>query len=145
MLGLVVGPSTLWCQRSPLAGAGFLQSLWEKPIWEGRVALPGPVDSVCLRTASAEWNVPGRYGPHGELFFFLVKKEPPGMPVCETFGPFVTADIRTTFFSVDVLKKCTSIALHLIAEEGKGSKSGCRTPDLGHVEIRLAEESNVGK
>ena len=22
------------------------------------------------------WNVPGKYGPHGELFFFLIQKEP---------------------------------------------------------------------
>ena len=28
-----------------------------------------------LRTASMHWNVPGKYGPHGELFFFLIKKE----------------------------------------------------------------------
>ena len=28
--------------------------------------------SVCLRTASiVEWNVLGKYGPHGELFLFL--------------------------------------------------------------------------
>ena len=26
-------------------------------------------DSVRLRTASTHWNVPGKYGPHGELFF----------------------------------------------------------------------------
>ena len=28
-----------------------------------------------LRTASTHWNVPKKYGPHGELFFFLLKKE----------------------------------------------------------------------
>ena len=31
----VSGPRTLWRERSPMAGVGFLQSLWEKPIWEG--------------------------------------------------------------------------------------------------------------
>ena len=31
---------------------------------------------VCLRTASMEWNVPGKYGPQGELFYFLIQKEP---------------------------------------------------------------------
>ena len=30
---------------------------------------------VRLRTTSSQWNVPGRYGPHGELFFFLLKKK----------------------------------------------------------------------
>ena len=35
-----------------------------------------PCDGVRLRTASTHWNVPGKYGPHGELFFFLLKQEP---------------------------------------------------------------------
>ena len=44
----------------------------------GRLAFLVPMDSVCLRTASMEWNVPGKYGPHGELFFFLNQKERDG-------------------------------------------------------------------
>ena len=51
-----------------MAGVGFLQSLGEKPIWEGVRLDVDPMDSVCLRTASMEWNVPGKYGPHRELF-----------------------------------------------------------------------------
>ena len=51
---------------------------------------------VCLCTASTEWNVPVKYGPNGELFFFLVKKELAPMPDGETFSPFINADIRTT-------------------------------------------------
>ena len=35
-------------------------------------------NSVRLRTTSTQWNVPGRYGPYRELFFFLLKKEPNG-------------------------------------------------------------------
>ena len=31
--------------------------------------------SVCLRTASMEWNVPGKYGPHGERALFLPDSE----------------------------------------------------------------------
>ena len=34
-----------------------------------------PMDSVCLRTVSMEWNVPGKYGPHGELFFLPGSEE----------------------------------------------------------------------
>ena len=49
----------------------------------------------------------------------------------ETCSPFFTADIRTLFFSADALKKCALVALHLIAAEGEGSASGCRTPHLG--------------
>ena len=70
------------------------------------------MDSVCLRTASMEWNVPGEYGPHGKLFFFLIRKEPPTMPDGETFSPFINAGIRTPFFSADALKKCALITSH---------------------------------
>ena len=39
-----------------MAGVGCLQSLWEKPNWEGVWPYLDPIDSVCLRTASMEWN-----------------------------------------------------------------------------------------
>ena len=62
-------------------------------IWEGVSPYLDPMDSVpvCLRTASMEWNVPGKYGPHGELFFFLIKKEPALPRVGETFSRFFNA------------------------------------------------------
>ena len=85
-----------------MAGVGFLQSLWEK--WEA---------------ASTEWNVPGKYGPHGEHFFFLIQKEPAMASGNKNFSPFFDADIRAPFFSAGVLKKCALIALHVIAEEGR--------------------------
>ena len=53
-----------------------------------------------------EWNVPGKYGPHGELFFFQIQKEPALVPDSETFRPFINADIRTLLFSADVLEEC---------------------------------------
>ena len=62
--------------------------------------------------------MPGKYGPHGELFFFLIKKEPATLLGSETFSPFFNADIRTSLFSADVLKKCVLLAVHVIAEEG---------------------------
>ena len=42
-----------------------------------------------------------------------------------------TADIRTPFFSADVLEKWALIAVHVVAEEGRGGESGCQTSDLG--------------
>ena len=120
-----------------MAGVGFLQSLWEKPIWESVRSCLDPMDSVCLRTASVEWNVAGKYGPHGELIFLLIQKEPATEQVGETFSPFFNADIRTTLFSADVLKKCALIALHLIAEEGRDG-DGCHV--LGR---RISREGNV--
>ena len=71
-----------------MAGAGFFQSLSEKGVWP----YLDPMDSVCLRTASVEWNVPGKYRPHGELFSFLIHKELATELVGETFSPFFVSD-----------------------------------------------------
>ena len=88
------------------------------------------MDTVCLRTASMEWNVPGKYGLHGELLFFLMQKEPATEPVGETFSPFFNADFRNPLLSADVLKKCALVALHIIAEEGEGG-DGFQVPCSG--------------
>ena len=99
-------------------------------MWDGVWPYLDLMDSVCLRTASMEWNVPGKYGPHGELFFFLIQKEPGARLGREIFSPFFDADIRTPLFSADVLKKCALIALHVISEEGRDG-DGCHVPGLG--------------
>ena len=46
--------------------------LWEEVLWPFLDAW----DGVRPRTTSTQWNVPGRCGPYGELFFFLLEKEP---------------------------------------------------------------------
>ena len=46
--------------------------LWEEVLW----SFLGARDSVRLRTTSTQRNVSGRHGPYGELFFFLLEKEP---------------------------------------------------------------------
>ena len=84
---------------------------------------------MCLRTASVEWNVPGKYGPHDELFFFVIQKELTTMLGRETVSPFFAADIRAPFFSAEVLKKCGFNGMHLTAEERRGGKDGCQNPD----------------
>ena len=74
-------------------------------------------DVVGLRTTSSVWNVPGKYGPHGELFFFLIKKEPFAVTRAAEFKPFVLAE---------TLKACALIGLHLMAAEGaSASSSSC--------------------
>ena len=51
-----------------------------------------------------------KYGPHGELFFFLVKKEP----------WVVSSDVSPhPFVSAETLKACALIGLHLFAAEGE--------------------------
>ena len=126
-----LGPSTSWRKRSAMASVGFLESLWETPIWEGVWPYLDPMESVCLRTAPIEWNVPGKYGAHGELFCFLIQKVPATVLGSETLTPFLNADIRTPLLSADVHKKCALIALHLIAEEGRDGKDGGHAVGLG--------------
>ena len=46
--------------------------LWEEVLWPFLDA----GDSVLRRTTCTQWNVPRRYGPYGELLFFLLEHEP---------------------------------------------------------------------
>ena len=73
-------------------GTEILQKMWEGPFWEGVWPCLDPWDSVHLRTASTYWNVPGKYGPHGELPFFHVKKEPVVASDEESSNPFVSSE-----------------------------------------------------
>ena len=57
--------------------------LWEEVLWPFLDAW----DSVRPRTTSTQWNVPGRYGLHGELFFFLLEKEPMVLREPSRLGP----------------------------------------------------------
>ena len=75
--------------RSPMADDGLLQSLEENPIWEGVLPYLDAMDTVCLRTVSMEWNVPEKYGPHGVLLFFLIRKKPAIVPNSEAFNSFI--------------------------------------------------------
>ena len=64
-------------------------------------------DRVRLRTTSSQWNVPGRYGPYCELFFFLSKKEPMVLRELVRFGPSIP---------VEAVKACAMVGLHMMAE-----------------------------
>ena len=77
-----------------------------------------------LRTASKHWNVPGKYGPHGELFCSFLKKEPMVLSKLVEFGPC---------FSADTVKACGMIGLHIIAEENAFPSDKGSSPDHGEV------------
>ena len=84
----------------------MVPEMWKKLLWV-RV-WSDPWDSARLRTASTHLNVPGKYGPHGELFFFLLKKEPMVLSELVEFGPC---------FSAETVKACALIGLHMMAVE----------------------------
>ena len=64
-------------------GSGLMLPLWEEVLWPFLDAW----DSVRLRTISNQWNVPRRCGPHCELFFVLLKKEPMVLRELVRLGP----------------------------------------------------------
>ena len=59
--------------------------LWEEVLWPFLDAW----DSVRLRTTGAEWNVPRRHRPCGELFFFVLKQEPIVLRELVRMGPSI--------------------------------------------------------
>ena len=65
-------------------------------------------DSVRLRATSTQWNVPGRYGPYGELFFFLLKTWPMVIRELVRFLPSIP---------VESVKACALVGLHMMDEE----------------------------
>ena len=96
----------------------------------------------------------GKYGSHGELFFFVVKKEQAIAPSNETFSPFINPSIRFACFSCDVLKKCALMALHVMAEEavgmdfkslswGKNERWAAKVIQYGRVKAKLGRKTKV--
>ena len=135
-----------------MAGVGFLQNVWEKSIWEVVWPHLDPMDSVCLRTASMEWNVAGKYGPHGELFFFLIQREPALAPVDETFSPFFKAAICLQKSSRSArLSLCTQSRKKEEAEKmdvmllvwGTNGKWVAQRAECGRVKAKLGRKTKV--
>ena len=79
-----------------------------------------PWGVVRLRTSSSSWNDLREYGPHSELFFFLIRKEPVALTLAVPFESFVCAE---------TLKAWALIGLHLLAAKGEAGSSGSQSPD----------------
>ena len=105
------------------------QNMWEGAYWEGVLLCLDPWDVLRLRTSSSYWNVPGKYGPHSELFFFLVKKELVAFTKAVPFKPVVPAE---------TLKACALIGSTLLAAEGEAGSSGSQYPDLGDTQKKIS-------
>ena len=96
---------SMTCNRE---GSGMVPELWCESLWEKVWLYLDPWDSVRLRAASTHWNVPGKYGAHGELFFFLTKKE-----------QLVASNevLPNPCVSAEALSACAVIGWHLLAAD----------------------------
>ena len=88
-----------------------------------RLALLGPAGQCAPAQRPLVGNVPGKCG-HGELFLFLVKKEPVVGSNDASSYPFVSAER---------LKACALIGLHHLAAEGESGSGGSQSTDLGDI------------
>ena len=100
----------------------MVPELWSKRLWETVWPYLDPWDSVRRRTASTHWNVPGKYGLHGELFFSHMNKEQVVASNEVLPNPCV---------STETLKAFALIGLHLLAADCEVGSSGGQSPDLG--------------
>ena len=92
----------------------MVPKMWERPFWEGVSFYLDPWDCVRLRTASTHMDVPGKYGPHGELFFSILKKEPMVARELVNFGPCIyssrnSESICLDWFAHDGWRECLSV------------------------------------
>ena len=102
----------------------MVPELWGEPLWQKVWPSLDPSDTVRRRTASTHWNVPGKYGPHGELFFFLTKKE-----------QVVASNevLPNPCLSAETLMLCALIGLHLVAADYEVGSSRSQSPDSGDM------------
>ena len=77
-----------------------------------------------LRPVSKQWNDPGKYGPHVELFCFLLKKVPMVLSELIKFGPCISAETA---------KACAQIGLRMMAEENASRSDNDSCLDLGDL------------
>ena len=119
-------------------GSSLVQELWGKPLWEKGWPFLDAWDSVRLRTASTQWNIPGKYGPHGELLFFLVQKKPAFVPDSEAFNSFIGDGFRvpelkdgSEVSDGDQADNVSNEALYVIGLHGSGDKISRCLHDLG--------------
>ena len=104
--------------------SGKVPKLWDKLLLDKFCPYLDPWDSVRLRTASTHWKVPEKYGPHGELFFFLIKKE-----------QVVASNevLPNLCVSAETLDACALIGLHLMAADYEVGLNGSQYLDFGDM------------
>ena len=78
-----------------IAGANILQKkkkCGKGPVGMGFWPFLDPWDVVGFAHNIQRLECPGKYGPHGELFFFVIKKKPDALTKAVEFRLFVPAE-----------------------------------------------------
>ena len=87
-----------------------LQKVWEGLCGKGLWPFVDPWDVVGLRTTASIWNVPKKYGPHGELFFLLQKEQVVLREIADFGYPSGDDPIMClVWFAHDGRRKCLSV------------------------------------
>ena len=92
-----------------------------------RLVFPGPMGCCAFAHIILLLGRPRKYGPHGELFVFVIKKEGFALTEAVQFKLFVPSE---------TLNACALIGLHLMAAEGESESSsfcGVFSPQLGGI------------
>ena len=91
---------------------------------------------VCLRTASMEGTVPGKYGPHGELFFLPYSEG--AVDGAQAVAP---SSRLTSVRPSSLLMSLRSARLSPVIAEGRGEEVGCAPWSGRRMENGLPKES----
>ena len=82
-----------------------------------------PGKKIITRSRGKTPSVPGKCGLHGELFFFLIKKE----PVASNEVP------SNSFVSAETLRACALMGPHVLAAEAEAGSGGGQSLDFGDM------------
>ena len=126
-------------------GSGLVPELWGKPLWEKVWPFLDACDSVRLRTASTQWNIAGKYGPHGGLLFFLIQKKPALVPDSEALNSFIGDGFRVPELrggseasDGDQADNLSNEALYVIGLHGSGDKISLSLQDWEMTKVALS-------
>ena len=119
-------------------GSGLVPEVWGKLSWEKVWPFLDARDSVRLRTVSAQWNIPGKYGLYGELLFSLMQKKRALVPDSEAFYSVIGDGFRVPELkdgseasNGDQADNVSTVALHVIGLHGPGDKISLCLQDWG--------------
>ena len=126
-------------------GSGLVPEMRGKPLWEKVWPFLDAWDTVRLRTASTQWNIPGKHGPYGELLFSLIQKKPAFVPDSEASNSFIGDGFRVPELKGgseasdgDQADNVSNEALFVIGLHGSGDKISLCLQDLETAKVAFS-------